>query len=255
MKRLVLFVLVIMMCMIFAACGSAWDSNTPSESLTTPDSSEEQIKLSDGNSVGINSTEPQDSSEQDSKYQFVNFGSYEQDNDESNGKESIEWIIIDENDENTLLISKHILDRLPFNSSTIANATDWENSSLRTYLNSDFFESAFSDDEQALIVPADVQDYKTDHVLGEVTRDHVFLLSYDQAWSYFPTESERLATLTEYARTKGKYASDSYWLIDSYTSDLYKRLVNPEGFNKNNPRVNESEGVRPVIWVKSSALK
>ena len=45
----------------------------------------------------------------------VVFGNYEQDNDTSNGKEPIEWIIISEENDRRLLVSKYILDVQPFN--------------------------------------------------------------------------------------------------------------------------------------------
>ena len=41
---------------------------------------------------------------------YVKFGSYEQDNDESNGKEPIEWRVLDSKDGRKLLISRYALD-------------------------------------------------------------------------------------------------------------------------------------------------
>lgn len=47
--------------------------------------------------------------------QLVRFGSYEQDNDTSNGKEPIEWIVlsVDEEQGRALLLSRYVLDRIP----------------------------------------------------------------------------------------------------------------------------------------------
>ena len=45
-----------------------------------------------------------------------------------------------------------------------------------------------------------------------------------------------------------------YLVINSYSSDLYKYVVNSSGEHENSPRVNEDEGVRPAIWVKTSAI-
>lgn len=79
-------------------------------------------------------------------------------------------------------------------------------------------------------------------------------MNKDEAWKYFITDSERKSIATKYAIDQIKCPSNSYWLMTSYTSDLYKYLVSPDGSNQNNPRVNEDEGIRPVIWVKSDAL-
>jgi len=63
----------------------------------------------------------------------------------------IKWKILDAEEDKTLLISRQILDYKPFNESTVADATDWEYSSIRYWLNNDFFNSVFSSDEQNAI--------------------------------------------------------------------------------------------------------
>lgn len=199
--------------------------------------------------------EPQNTDNQGIEYAEVYFGSYEQDNDESNGAEDICWIVIDEFEGNSFLVSKYILDYQPFNDSVVARGTTWEHSSLRTFLNDSFFNAAFSDKEKQAIITTNVQDYGADHKLGEITEDYVFILSYNQAWSYFQNGSERRANLTKYAQAQEKHTSSAYWLIDSYSSDLYKYLVSSIGISENNPRVNEPQGVRPAIWVKNDAIQ
>ena len=44
----------------------------------------------------------------------VLFGAYEQDNNSNNGKEKIEWTIIDKFDNELLLLSKNVLDVIPY---------------------------------------------------------------------------------------------------------------------------------------------
>lgn len=177
-------------------------------------------------------------------------GKYEQDGNVNNGKEKIKWIKIAEDNDKYLLVSKYILDYKEFNDTFMAEACSWGNSTIRSFLNYDFYYSAFSTAEQETIITSKVQDYKADGVLGNVTNDKVFLLSLQQVQDYFSSTSQRVAVATEYAKTQKKYATDSYWLINSYSSDLYKRLINKYGVNENNPRVNEPEGIRPAIWVK-----
>ena len=63
----------------------------------------------------------------------VTFGAYEQDNNTSNGKEKIEWIVLATEGDKSLVISKYILDCQPYNTSR-AEVT-WEICTLRTWLN------------------------------------------------------------------------------------------------------------------------
>lgn len=178
------------------------------------------------------------------------FGHFEQDGNLNNGSEPIEWIILEESNGRLLLISRYILDYQDFNDTVIAKATSWKNSSLRKWLNDNFYNTAFSASEQSRILSTSVQDYKSDNVLGDVTSDNVFILSKKQAFSYFSSNYARATRATQYANSRKSYPTNAYWLIDSYSSDLYKYLINSDGKNENNPRVNESEGVRPVIWIK-----
>ena len=61
---------------------------------------------------------------------YVFFGSYEQDNDTSNGKEDIEWIVLAKEGNKALVISKYALDCKQYHPS-MSDIT-WETCSLRT---------------------------------------------------------------------------------------------------------------------------
>ena len=50
----------------------------------------------------------------------IYFGDYEQDGDTENGKEMIEWIVLDEQEGSILVISKFALDAMAFNSDEAA---------------------------------------------------------------------------------------------------------------------------------------
>ena len=186
-------------------------------------------------------------------YETVVFGNY--------GEENIEWRVLDKKDDATLLITKDIIDYRAFNDTTQAEPSDWGHSTLRHWLNEDFYHSAFSDEERNAIQTTTVQDYKSEDICGEQTQDHIFILSLDQAFSYFNSDRDRIAHATEYAKIRKKVlsgssiSSDSYWLINSYMGDLYKYLISPKGNIDNKPRVNENEGIRPAMWVSNDALK
>ncbi|GEM_PF-4567535 len=180
----------------------------------------------------------------DNLFKIVKFGNY--------GGENIEWYMLDESENNVLLLSKYIIDYKPFNDDghVIAKDTDWENSSLRSWLNNEFIDEAFTNQEQAYLICTNVQDYKSDQKLGNIVEDRVFLFSREQLL-YYTSKPLNMATLTEYASNRSKYTSEYWWLLDSYCNDLYKYNVTPDGFVKGGPRVNEDNGVRPAVWISS----
>ncbi len=144
----------------------------------------------------------------------VFFGSYEQDNDTSNGKEDITWIVLAKEDNKILVISEEALDCKPYNNEKYTEVT-WETCALRKWLNSSFINSAFSSEEKAKIpavtVSADKKPkYSTDP--GNATQDQVFLLSIAEAEKYFSSDSARRCTPTEYAIANGAERSCLWWL-------------------------------------------
>ena len=80
---------------------------------------------------------------------MIEFGSYEQDNNEANGTEPIEWRVLDVSDGNPLLISVYGLDTKPYNDSY--RWVTWKESTIRQWLNGEFFRTAFTREEQVLI--------------------------------------------------------------------------------------------------------
>ncbi len=184
-------------------------------------------------------------------------GSYEQDGDTENGAEDIEWIVLDTEEDRLLVISKDALDAKAFAESE--DGATWDSSSLRTWLNDDFYETAFAAVEQSRIVESTVAadenpDYETD--AGEATQDKIFILSVSEAQKYFDTEEERECSATEYAKTQGIEINNStnmcrYWLrtpgksagyaayyIGGYEANTFGKQV-----------TDDSYGVRPVMWV------
>lgn len=144
----------------------------------------------------------------------VFFGSYEQDNDTSNGKEDITWIVLAKEDNKILVISEEALDCKPYNNEKYTEVT-WETCALRKWLNSSFINSAFSSEEKAKIpavtVSADKNPkYSTDP--GNATQDQIFLLSIAEAEKYFSSDSARRCTPTEYAIANGAERSCLWWL-------------------------------------------
>ncbi len=121
----------------------------------------------------------------------VYFGYYEQDGNKANGKEPIEWDVLADNGSTVLLISTYVLDHPTFNEDYDRNEdTNWENCSLRTWLNDDFLNEAFDSDEISHIhrrkIVADAnRDPSASSDPGGNTRDMVSILSLSELYTYY----------------------------------------------------------------------
>lgn len=122
---------------------------------------------------------------------IIEFGAYEQDNITGNGPEPIEWQVLDVDGDEAFLVSVHSLDGRGFNE-TRRMQVSWEDSDIRKWLNQDFIDTAFSDEEKASLVPVDNE--TVDH-----SKDLVFLISNEEVKKYFSTDVERICEPTEYA--------------------------------------------------------
>ena len=125
---------------------------------------------------------------------YVRFGSYEQDGDEENGKEPIEWMVLSNKDSKLFLLSRYVLEPVKINVQTDEEVT-YENCGLRKWLNEDFLERAFDEDEASVIATTTLEDVGTE--------DKVFLLSWDEAKNAeygFPEKMDRRSGATEYSR-------------------------------------------------------
>ena len=164
---------------------------------------------------------------------IIKFGSYEQDDDMTNGKEEIEWIVLSKDSKRILVVSKYALDCLPYEK----EYTDitWENSTIREWLNSKFYTTAFTKKERNMInkvklTNADNPYYDIEG--GNDTKDSVFLLSLDDlvnvAYGFKSDIDEkdiaRRCAATAYAKTQGaesaeQHADESEWKPYYATTD------------------------------------
>lgn len=133
------------------------------------------------------------------------FGTYEQDNSLSNGAEPIEWVVLANEGDKILVVSKYVLvgkleknreirdDNIPGASSYALN---WEVSMERKWLNNIFYEDAFSDEERSYILQSKITTPDTKgkwkgrydqpfHTYGGPdTMDYLFSLSYEEFVKY-----------------------------------------------------------------------
>lgn len=122
---------------------------------------------------------------------IVTFGSYEQDNNDSNGSEAIEWKVLAVNNSQALLVSRYVLDCQPYNSQLVSEIY-WETCSVRSWLNQMFYNTAFNSTQQSKIVSSTLTNSGTTSGVmfggasgGNNTVDKVFLLSLDEIRTYY----------------------------------------------------------------------
>ncbi len=184
------------------------------------------------------------------------FGSYEQDNNKSNGQEDIEWLVLAKEGTKILVISKEALDCKPYNTSY--TDVTWETCTLRKWLNNDFINAAFSADERTMIptvtVSADKNpDYSTNP--GNATQDQVFLLSITEVNKYFSSNSARQCKPTDYAVANGAWERDSgncwWWLRSPGFDQLHAAYVDIDGdVDEIGGSVDyDVDAVRPALWI------
>lgn len=180
---------------------------------------------------------------------YIKFGSYEQDNDTSNGKEKIEWLVLEIKDGKALLISKYGLDAQYYNIESEQLA--WDKCTLRKWLNDTFYNTAFSDNEMMIIHTSSV-----DYGYSDLTQDKLFLLSTEEANTYFGSNEERVCQLTKYAECNGAQLYEGgnccWWLRTRGTGpEPTAVIVISFGmvYESGAPFKFEKYAVRPAMWI------
>lgn len=189
----------------------------------------------------------------------IYFGTYEQDNNFSNGKEEIEWRVL-EKDENgrMLVVSKYALDCRNYHSSV--KQITWEDSDIRSWLNNDFYSNAFASSEKSAVKTVTNEntgnsDFNVNG--GNKTSDKIFILSIDEAKRYLPNNIDRMCQATKYAESKGteldSLTHNCRWWLRSPGSTLYSAAsVKIDGFilNMGTPVSVDKAFVRPAMWIE-----
>lgn len=200
--------------------------------------------------------------------EYVTFGRYEQDNDGTNGKEEIEWIVLNEKDNKVLLISKYILDLKPYNE--YQESITYEICSLRAWLNNDFFNEAFVNQEKEYIETVTVEAHKNPKYYtnpGNDTQDKMFLLSLDEVYEYFDCfgecdekvdKDEVVGKLTPYGLSQEPngvmnvpYKEFSWWLRTPGEEQDEAAVVYDTGliYERGGDVRIPGCGVRPALWL------
>lgn len=190
----------------------------------------------------------------------------------ADGAESpIEWTVLDAQDGKVLLISRYGLDAQPYHSDK--SPVTWESCALRSWLNNDFLNRAFTAEEQAAIRVTEVSNTSAQGLdewannSGPDTQDQVFLLSYAEANRYFSiTKDDKENTgariePTPYALSRKAYTDETlvtadgapagWWWIRSLSSLNFAGYVRSSG-SVDTMSINSKYGcVRPALWVSA----
>ena len=195
---------------------------------------------------------------------YVSFGAYEQDNITLNGKEAIEWLVLEVKDRKALVISKYALDYIEYEPTAKKYSTvTWETCALRKWLNYDFVDAAFTDYERAAILTVTISaeknpNYNTNP--GNATKDQVFLLSIAEANELFDSDSARQCVATEYAVANGARENDEtgncqWWLRSPGSESHFTVCIYHNGnIGYYGTPAFHKESVRPALWIDLSAL-
>ena len=193
---------------------------------------------------------------------YVTLGTYPQ-TKAGTDKTAIEWLVLAREGDKALIISKYALDCKPYN--TKYTDITWEKCTLRTWLNSDFYNKAFTASEQARIQTTTVDNSKSQGYSGystsggNNTKDKVFLLSYAEARKYFTTDSARACAPTDYAIAQGAWTSSSntangraagaWWLRSPGYSQSGATYVYSGGSRLDSIVSYTPHVVRPALWI------
>lgn len=148
----------------------------------------------------------------------VYYGNYYQSDTSGQTKEPVKWQVLKNADGRLFLLADQNLDVQRYHKEFVD--VTWENCDLRQWLNSDFYNAAFSEKEKESILEiinknTDTVDYSVNNQIGkggEDTKDKVFLLSYDEYWKtsgYFKSLASRIGTNTAYVAAGGTIKSST----------------------------------------------
>lgn len=168
----------------------------------------------------------------------VEFGSYEQDGDTSNGKEPIEWRVLAVEGNRAYVVSQKALDAHAFNADN-NDGNDWNSSELKAWLENDFASQAFAGNE-------------VKEIDGTPT-----LLSVDEVSKYFKSDNDRICMPTLQAVNDGAWILDedngasTWWLRSPGRRSDFAARVESDGVVSSGGDYVDAAGiaVRPALWV------
>lgn len=221
-----------------------------------------------------NPTNPEADGSGTSIWDCVYFGKYYQNDtnrdgkaDETDEKEPVKWRVLSvDSAGNALLMADKILDYRNFNDNEAGDIA-WGQSDMRKWLNSTggseenpgFLQTAFTEQERAVIRYREIETIVDSDILK--TRDSVFLLSAQDSgnasYGFLTKDKEsknRVAESTAYAAGKQQTVENQWWLRThswvSLAEIAYRVSVKPDGIvDGDGVKNNTFYGVRPALYI------
>lgn len=184
--------------------------------------------------------------------ELVEFGTFEQDGNASNGSEDIQWRILAREENRVLVLSDKVIDYRAYDSRKLPETT-FHTSELYAYLNHDFRDAAFNESEKTFV-------------------DEITILSVSEAKEYLPSVDDRIAMPTSYASNLRKeswpnrtsFPAEMAWYVSTDSMEQGETRLATAGNNMGEAdRRKEGmgwgkvsifgayeHGVRPAMWVK-----
>ena len=155
----------------------------------------------------------------------IDFGRYRK--DDTGPVIPIEWQVLREDEDAIFLVAQHAVAKRCFDE----EYQTWKDSEIRKWLNTEFYERAFSASEKQCIQPAqvDVMDWEGTSV--DWTEDRIFLLSMEEFRMCAPTQTEE------------------WWLRDQGICDSTAVLVRKDGSFEPYANVQAAYGIRPAMRI------
>lgn len=204
------------------------------------DYSDAAEKLAESQSVRISQMKAGDN---------VYFGSFVQSGKTGAAAEPVEWVCVEVADGSALLVSKKLLTYRDF------GGENWADSSLRSWLNGEFYNTVFTGEEKSLIQQTELTNpdnaaYGTWGGLSTV--DNVFILSSGEAQDYFPG-NKKTADKTGHANALEGSSDSSLdksggWWLRSVGKQFNIDCIDTDGFYSEMVYSNENF-VRPCIRI------
>lgn len=193
----------------------------------------------------------------------IQFGKYPQNRLSDNEHQALEWVILDIIGTKAIAITKDSIEVMQYDGSD--EISYWSETSLRNWLNEEFYRNTFSDEEKANIVLRDIKTRKIYDQNDEIkpkpefgweydhSNDYVTILSEDEVIQYMSDSDERTAKLSKnsyYKKASCNYEGYGIWLMRTQKNDDgILNVVMPWGECE---RVSFDEyncSVRPVIMI------
>lgn len=174
------------------------------------------------------------------------FGRYEQDNDPGNGPEPVLWYVLDWSQGEYLLISADILDSMQlYEDPDPGSDQRYEQSDLRRWLTTDFYPSAFSEEERSILRKKEISAGIYDYVFAPSDHDSKTPTSY-------PLEQIK-PTAVARDHWRPAYTNNIGW----WTRDPCEKCgvwIAVGGGAKVSGSGKRNDGVRPAILVDADAF-